>query len=157
MPLNSYGHRPRGRLRKRRKGIYPSGFSKYSLRVIQSPSYSNNNNKRYWDRTEGPTWSALDKCWLGYVIAKDKEHDEDNMRLYAKRIQKLQRQLNREISEFPELGLYAFDEQDNLTYDNEEEEDQKEDELDDDDDEDIPIEDTLDNTDKWNPTGAPVY
>ena len=80
------------------------------------------------------------------------------MRRYAKRIQKFQRQLKIEISEFPELGLYAFGEQNSLIYDNEEEEDPEEDELDDDDnDEDISIEDPLDKSNKWNPTGAPVY
>jgi hypothetical protein len=66
-------------------------YSIYNLRVRHSSS--SNNNKIYWDRVEGPTWTALNKCWLGYVIARNKELDEDNMRLYAKRIQKLEREL----------------------------------------------------------------
>jgi hypothetical protein len=40
------------------------------------------------------TWGALHKCWVGFVIAKD--HDEwDNIELYARRIQKLERIRNR--------------------------------------------------------------
>src|SRR5215475_9473166 len=130
MLFNYYSHRSRSRLRKRRKGVYPTGFCNYSLRVRYPSSYSN-NNKRYWNRIEGPTWAALDKCWLGYIIAKNKEQDKDKMRLYANRIQNLQRELKIEVSEFPELGLCTFDQYD-LTYENEEGHDDEDDDEDDD-------------------------
>ncbi|HEY9386433.1 MAG TPA: hypothetical protein VIP70_05300 [Nitrososphaeraceae archaeon] len=128
-----------------RKETYPTGSYKYSLGVRHSPSYPN-NNKRYWDRIEGPTWTALDKCWLGYVIAKNKEQDENKMRLYAKRIQKLQRELEIEVSEFPELGLYAIDQCDPIHNNGEDGIE--------DDDEDIPGEDPFDNSKECNPTGT---
>jgi hypothetical protein len=123
------------------------GFYKYSIRVRHSPSYSN-NNKRYWNRIEGPIWTALDKCWLGYVIAKNKEQYEDKMRLYAFHIQKLQRELEIEVSEFPELGLYAFDEGYLTHNDGEDDEDGKEEE---EKDEGITVEDPYSGK-EWNPT-----
>lgn len=50
------------------------------------------------------TWGALHKCWVGFVIAKD--HDEwDNIELYARRIQKLERELEIEITDFSEWGI----------------------------------------------------
>lgn len=56
------------------------------------------------------TWGALDKAWLGYVIAKNKgEHDK--LMHYASIIQKLQRELDLEVSSFPALGLYILDEE----------------------------------------------
>jgi phage head maturation protease len=46
----------------------------------------------------------LHKCWLGFVIAKD--HDEwDKIDLYARRIQKLERELEIEITDFSEWGI----------------------------------------------------
>jgi hypothetical protein len=56
------------------------------------------------------TWRALQKAWLGYVIAKNKgEHDK--LMHYASIIQKLQRELDLEVSSFPALGLYILDEE----------------------------------------------
>jgi hypothetical protein len=54
MVFNYNDRRSRSRIRKRRKGTYPTGSYKYSLGVRHSPSYPN-NNKGYWDRIEGPT------------------------------------------------------------------------------------------------------
>jgi hypothetical protein len=51
------------------------------------------------------TWGALHKAWLGYVIAKNKGEYDQQMH-YASIIQKLQRELNLEVSIFPQLGLY---------------------------------------------------
>jgi hypothetical protein len=51
------------------------------------------------------------------------------MRLYAIRIQKLERELEIEVSEFPDLGLYAFDQGD-LTINNDEEDREEEEEED---------------------------
>jgi hypothetical protein len=50
------------------------------------------------------------------------------MRLYAKRIQKLERELQIEVSEFPDLGLYAFDDGYLTHNDGEDEEDGREEE-----------------------------
>ncbi len=48
---------------------------------------------------ENQTWGALHKAWVGYWIAKDKfEYDREEY--YAKVIQKLQRELGIEVSEF---------------------------------------------------------
>ena len=45
------------------------------------------------------TWGALNKCWVGYMIALNKwEFDKEIM--YAKRIQKLQRELGEPVSKF---------------------------------------------------------
>jgi phage head maturation protease len=37
------------------------------------------------------TWGALHKCWVGFVIAKEKM-EWDKIDLYAKRIQNLERE-----------------------------------------------------------------
>jgi len=154
MVFNYYSRCSRSRLRKRRRRrTYLRESSKHNLRIRHYyASSSPNNSKRYWDRIEGPTWTALDKCWLGYVIAKNKEQDEDKMRLYAKRIQKLERELEIEVSEFPHLGLYAFDEGYLTHNDGEDEEDGKEEE---EKDEGSSVEDPY-NGKEWNSTGAPL-
>jgi hypothetical protein len=45
---------------------------------------------------------ALHKCWKGYIIALNRFEPEE-MREYASRIQKLQRELGIEVSAFPWL------------------------------------------------------
>jgi hypothetical protein len=52
----------------------------------------------------GQTWGALKRCWRGYHIAS-KDDDYELMLLYAKRIQKLQFELDIEVADFPDLGL----------------------------------------------------
>ena len=49
-------------------------------------------------------WGALNKCWKGFKIAKS-EFDMNNMFHYAKGIRRLQRELNKSVSEFPQFGL----------------------------------------------------
>jgi hypothetical protein len=92
----------------------------------QTP-YSRHNNLRVYhssftnrDRREGQLFGGLHKAWLGYVIAKS-QCDCDRMRKYAIAIQKFQRLLNLEISEFPSLGLHTMD----AFEDKEEDEDSK--------------------------------
>ena len=46
----------------------------------------------------------LTKCWLGFTIAKNK-HEDDKLEIYAKRIQKLERQLGIEITDFSNCGI----------------------------------------------------
>jgi hypothetical protein len=50
------------------------------------------------------TYGALHKCWLGFVIAKEKE-EWDKIDLYAIRIQKLQKELGLEITDFSDWGI----------------------------------------------------
>jgi hypothetical protein len=56
------------------------------------------------------TWGALEKCWLGYIIAKNKGENDKQIH-YASIIQKLQRELDLEVSSFPALNLYVLDEE----------------------------------------------
>jgi hypothetical protein len=48
---------------------------------------------------EGQTYGALHKCWLGFVIAKEK-YEWDKLEMYAKRIRKLERELGIEVTDF---------------------------------------------------------
>ena len=50
------------------------------------------------------TFGALNKCWLGFTIAKNKDED-DKIKIYARRIQKLEKQLGREITDFSNWGI----------------------------------------------------
>jgi hypothetical protein len=45
------------------------------------------------------TWGALHKAWVGYWIARDKLEPDKEI-YYAKVIQKLQKELGLEVSEF---------------------------------------------------------
>ena len=45
------------------------------------------------------TWGALYKSWIGFVIAKEK-YEWDKLEMYAKRIQKLERELGIEVTDF---------------------------------------------------------
>ena len=65
-----------------------------------------------------PEWGALHRAWVGYVIAKSQD-DYDKMRKYAIVIRKFQRRLNIAISDFPEIGVYGFEED----FENKEEDD----------------------------------
>jgi hypothetical protein len=66
-----------------------------------------------------PEWGALRRAWVGYVIAKSQD-DLEKMRKYATVIRKFQRRLNIAISNFPDIGVYGF-EQD---FENKEEDDE---------------------------------
>ena len=67
-------------------------------------------SRKYGDRLlpsgfyEGPTYGALHKAWLGFVIAI-KKLEWDKIDLYAKRIQNLQRELGIEVSDFSDWGV----------------------------------------------------
>jgi hypothetical protein len=56
------------------------------------------------------TWGALQKAWIGYVIAKNKG-EYDKLIHYASIIRKLQTELNLEVSCFPQLGLYVIEDE----------------------------------------------
>lgn len=51
-------------------------------------------------------WRVLQKCWLGYKIAKGQD-DVKSMKYYAKGIRKAQKELGLEVDSFPNLGLYG--------------------------------------------------
>jgi len=69
-------------------------------------------------RRRTPEWGALDRAWVGYVIAKSQD-DYEKMRKYAIVIRKFERRLNIEINDFPEIGIYGFEED----FENKEEDD----------------------------------
>ena len=50
------------------------------------------------------TYRALHKCWLGFVIAKEK-WEWDKIDLYAGRIQQLEKELGIEITDFSDWGI----------------------------------------------------
>jgi hypothetical protein len=104
----NFGHR-RNRLRKRKKGI--TSFYGYGSRTTYHHIY----NKR---RRTTPEWGALHRAWVGYVIAKNQD-DYEKKRKYAVVIRKFQRRLNIAISDFPEIGIYGFEED----FENKEEDD----------------------------------
>jgi hypothetical protein len=58
----------------------------------------------YEDQTHG----ALQKAWIAYVILCKKD-DFERKRYYAAVIQKLQRELGKTVTDFPELRLMALD------------------------------------------------
>ena len=66
--------------------------------------------KKYQERIlpsgyfESQTWGALQKCWVGFVIAKEKM-EWDKIDLYAKRIQHLEKDLGIEITDFSDWGI----------------------------------------------------
>ena len=49
------------------------------------------------------TWGALYKCWIGFVIAKEKLEWE-KIDLYAGRIQELEKRIRNRINRFFKLG-----------------------------------------------------
>ena len=53
---------------------------------------------------ENQTYGALQKCWVGFVIAKEKG-EYDKLEIYAKRIRKLERELGRAITDFSNWGI----------------------------------------------------
>jgi hypothetical protein len=57
------------------------------------------------------SWGALNKAWLGYIIAKNKGEHEKQIH-YAYVIQKLQRELDLEVSSFPAQDLHVLEEND---------------------------------------------
>jgi hypothetical protein len=92
--------RRRNRLRKGRRGIrsYPG----YSSRATYHHIYNKHGRRT-------PEWGALYRAWVGYTVAKN-QYDEEQMRKYAIVIRKFERRLNIAINDFPEIGIYGFEE-----------------------------------------------
>jgi hypothetical protein len=53
---------------------------------------------------EGQIRGALDKCWLGFIIAKEK-WEMDKLETYAKLIQQHEKDLGIEITDFSDWGI----------------------------------------------------
>jgi hypothetical protein len=85
----------------------------YGSRVKYRPIY----NKH---RRRTPEWGALDRAWVGYVIAKSQD-DYEKMRKYVIVIRKFERRLNIAINDFPEIGIYGFEDRED--FENKEEDD----------------------------------
>jgi hypothetical protein len=94
---DSWGSR-RNRLRKGKRRT----TTFYSSRSTYRPIY----NKH---RRRTPEWGALHRAWVGFVIAKS-QYDYEKMRKYAIVIRKFERRLNIAISDFPDIGVYGFEE-----------------------------------------------
>jgi hypothetical protein len=85
----------------------------HSSRATYHPIY----NKH---RRRTPEWGALDRAWVGYVIAKS-QCDYEKMRKYAIVIRKFERRLNIAINDFPDIGIYGFEDRED--FENKEEDD----------------------------------
>ena len=111
----NYGRR-RNRLRKGKRGVrtfYQKSPYGYGSGATYRPIYNKN-------RRTTPEWGALDRAWVGYVIAK-KQDDYEKMRKYAIVIRKFERRLNIAINDFPEIGIYGFEDRED--FENKEEDD----------------------------------
>ena len=107
--------RRRNRLRKGKRGISASPYQKSSYGYGPRATYRPIYNKH---RRRTPEWGALDRAWVGYIIAKSQD-DYEKMRKYAIVIRKFQKRLNIAISDFLDIGIYGFEED----FENKEEDD----------------------------------
>jgi hypothetical protein len=122
-----YSRRPRSRLRKRKNNPYRFGFCRFTKYYCDTE-----NKNECYDRdrildsgfTVGETWGCLEKAWVGFRAAKRLDNDKD-MKLYAIVIQRLEKELEIEVNDFPELGLCPCEPEEDVI---EEEEEQDEDE-----------------------------
>ena len=81
-----------GRRRKFKPGQFYSKGVRYNHRYLNSGYYDNQ------------TWGALHKSWVGFVIAIKKD-EPDNIKLYARHIQKLERELDMMQCDFSDWGI----------------------------------------------------
>jgi hypothetical protein len=102
-----YSRRPRSRLRKRKNNPYRFGFYRFNKNYYDTEKKNECYNRdRILDSgfTVGETWGCLEKAWVGFRAAKRLDNDKD-MKLYASVIQRLEKELEIEVNDFPELGL----------------------------------------------------
>lgn len=88
---------------------YRYSFDRWLKQKRWDPLKSIRKGNRYYEILpslyyENQAYGALNKCWLGFVIAKEKG-EYDKLEMYAKRIQKLERQLGRPITDFSNWGI----------------------------------------------------
>ena len=124
-----FNRRSRSRLRKRKNNPFWPGFYRfskyYSGTANENGSYDKN---KIIDSgfTVGESWGCLENAWVGFRAAKRRENDED-MKLYASIIQRLEKELKIEVNDFPELGLCACNREEANTEEAEEEDQDEED------------------------------
>ena len=88
---------------------YRYNYTKWVKQTGWDPFKYEKKGKKYYDLLssdyyENQTWGALQKCWLGFTIAKNK-HEDDKLVMYARRIQKLEKQLGRDVTDFSNWGI----------------------------------------------------
>lgn len=77
---------------KKMSNAYRKRCLKYGDRMLPSGYYENQ------------VWGALHKCWIGFVIAKEK-NEWDKIEIYARRINKWQRELRIQQTDFSNWGI----------------------------------------------------
>jgi hypothetical protein len=75
---------------------FKKGFFDFYKYYREGGRYHNLLVSGYYD---SQTWGALQKCWIGYIIALNK-YEYDNEIKYARRIQNLQKELGLEVENF---------------------------------------------------------
>ena len=88
---------------------YRYNYTKWVKQTGWDPFKYENKGKKYYDLLssdyfENQAYGALNKCWLGFTIAKVKNED-DKLEMYARRIQKLEKQLGRAVTDFSNWGI----------------------------------------------------
>ncbi len=88
---------------------YRYNYDKWVKRTGWNPFKYEKQGQKYYDLLssdyyENQTCGALNKCWLGFTIAKVKNED-DKLEMYARRIQKLEKQLGKDVTDFSNWGI----------------------------------------------------
>ena len=88
---------------------YRYNYDKWTKQAGWNVLHYEKKGKKYYDLLcsdyyENQTWGALNKCWIGFTIAKNK-HEDDKLVMYARRIQKLEKQLGRDVTDFSNWGI----------------------------------------------------
>ena len=88
---------------------YKYSFDKWSRQKRWDPMMHHRKGRKYYDLLhsgyfENQTWGALNKCWLGFVIAKEK-NEWDKIDMYARRIQRLEKELGITRTDFSDWGV----------------------------------------------------
>ena len=83
---------------------YRRNYNTFYIRHGFDPLKHHRENLKYHERLPSgykvnQTWGGLHKAWVGYCIARDKLEPAKEI-YYAKVIQKLQKELGLEVSEF---------------------------------------------------------
>ena len=83
---------------------YRYNYDKWVKQTGWDPFKYENKGEKYYDLLssdcyENQAYGALNKCLLGFTIAKVKNED-DKLVMYARRIQKLEKQLGRVVTDF---------------------------------------------------------
>ena len=88
---------------------YRYNYDKWVKRTGWDPFKYEIKGKKYYDLLssdyyENQTYGALNKCWLGFTIAKVK-NEADKIEIFARRIQKLEKQLGRDVTDSSNWGI----------------------------------------------------